>query len=100
MTLQLEAIKTDIALTCSCGRAAKLIALRHLINACKGPFAETPDGGEILPVCVDCARLLHQSVANDIERRLSWLPDGWAMSCPTCARPITAMHDVLEWELA
>lgn len=100
MTVQLDEIKTEVALDCPCGQPAKLIALRHLIGACTGPFAETPDGAEIQPLCLGCARLLHQSVARDIENRLSWLPDGHALACHTCSRPITAMHDVIEWELA
>lgn len=99
MTIQLDEIKTEIGLTCPCGKLAKLIALRHLINACDGPFAETPDGDEIHPVCVDCARLLHQSVARDIEDRISGLPEGWTLKCATCARPVTAIHSVLEWVL-
>jgi hypothetical protein len=100
MTIQIADIKTEVAIGCACGQPATLIALRHLIGACTGPFAETPDGAEIQPVCTDCARLLHQSVARDIEARLNWAPDGTQLACHTCSRPILAMHNVIEWMMA
>lgn len=97
MTIQVEDIVTDVSLLCPCGQPAKLIALRHLIDTCTGTLAGTPDGDEVHPVCVNCARLLHQSVASDLEARIYALPDGDALSCHTCSRPITAIHSVLEW---
>lgn len=99
MTIQLEQIETEVAISCACGHPAKLIALRHLLDACNSSFAETPDGSEVHPVCINCAHMLHASVAGDIEDRINALPDGWTLTCRTCSRPITAMHSILEWEV-
>ena len=99
MTLQLEEAAPRLTLECDCGKPATIIALRHLLDICDGGFADTPDGADVRPVCIDCARSLHQAVARDIATRLNWVPDGAQLSCGSCAREITAMHSILEWVL-
>ncbi len=96
ITVLLPQIEEDAKPDCWCGRSATLVALVHQIDACQPKDGLTPSGAEVHLCCAQCARLLGEHVAKDIEKRLEWVSEEFA--CRTCRKPINSLHSVMEMQ--
>jgi hypothetical protein len=86
-----------VAPACPCGRPALFVALVHRVSGCSRMDLDlTPDGAEIHVLCAGCLRETADNIKVYLRAQYRHIPQGLAMSCYTCGRPLTELHDVLE----
>lgn len=92
-----EELEAATRLSCRCGHPASMLAIRHVTDNCTGPNT-TPSGGSIWILCMSCVQALTAATVALIEEKLEGLTEGFTLTCETCRRRITSLHDVLELE--
>jgi hypothetical protein len=86
-----------VAPACPCGEPALFVALVHRVSECSQMGLDlTPDGAEIHVLCADCLQGMADDINVFLRSQYRHISQGRVVSCYTCGRPLTELHDVLE----